>query len=71
MAEQHEGAAAFLASDRGAQDWAGGVGHMATSPDSSVLCRCGNLGCLAAHAGGAALARDSDIRLQLHRFPHP
>lgn len=43
---------------RGAQGGAGDVGHIQASDDPSVVCRCGNLGCLEALAGGAALARD-------------
>lgn len=42
---------------RGAQGCAGDIGHVAVG-DSTVLCRCGQLGCLEAHAGGFALARD-------------
>lgn len=42
---------------RGAQGCAGDIGHIATG-DSTVVCRCGQLGCLEALAGGAALARD-------------
>ncbi len=44
---------------RGAQGAAGDVGHVATGDDESVICRCGNIGCLEALAGGAALARDA------------
>ncbi len=42
---------------RGAQGSAGDVGHIQVSDDPSVVCRCGNIGCLEAYAGGAALAR--------------
>jgi glucokinase-like ROK family protein len=42
---------------RGAQGCAGDIGHMAVG-GSSVLCRCGQEGCLEALAGGFALARD-------------
>lgn len=42
---------------RGAQGSAGDVGHIAVIDDTSVICRCGNVGCLEALAGGAALAR--------------
>jgi len=42
---------------RGAQGAAGDVGHIAVVDDSSVICRCGNSGCLEAVAGGAALGR--------------
>jgi len=42
---------------RGAQGSAGDVGHIQVTEDSSVVCRCGNVGCLEALAGGAALAK--------------
>lgn len=40
---------------RGAQGAAGDVGHIRV-PSSEALCRCGNIGCLEAVAGGAAMA---------------
>jgi glucokinase-like ROK family protein len=43
---------------RGAQGSAGDVGHIQVVDDTTVVCRCGNVGCLEAVAGGAALARD-------------
>ena len=42
---------------RGAHGFAGDIGHVAVSDDASVICRCGNTGCLEALAGGAAIAR--------------
>ncbi len=42
---------------RGAQGSAGDVGHIQVSDEVSVVCRCGNVGCLEAYAGGAALGR--------------
>ena len=45
---------------RGAQGSAGDVGHVAISDDPSVVCRCGNTGCLEAVAGGAALAAEAN-----------
>jgi hypothetical protein len=42
---------------RGAQGSAGDVGHIQVVDDASVVCRCGNIGCLEALSGGAALAR--------------
>ncbi len=45
---------------RGAQGAAGDVGHIQVSEDRSVVCRCGNVGCLEALAGGAAIARDAE-----------
>jgi glucokinase-like ROK family protein len=43
---------------RGAQGSAGDVGHIQVVDDTSIVCRCGNVGCLEALAGGAALARE-------------
>ena len=40
---------------RGAQGSAGDVGHIQVTDDPTVICRCGNIGCLEALAGGAAL----------------
>ena len=45
---------------RGAQGAAGDVGHIQVVDATSVICRCGNIGCLEALAGGAALARDGE-----------
>ena len=42
---------------RGAQGSAGDVGHIQVIDDPAVICRCGNIGCLEALAGGAALGR--------------
>jgi glucokinase-like ROK family protein len=42
---------------RGAQGSAGDVGHIQVTEDPSVVCRCGNVGCLEALAGGGALGR--------------
>ena len=42
---------------RGAQGSAGDVGHIQVVDDPSVVCRCGNVGCLEALAGGEALGR--------------
>ena len=44
---------------RGAQGSAGDIGHIAISEPDGIICRCGNIGCLEAIAGGAALARDA------------
>jgi glucokinase-like ROK family protein len=43
---------------RGSQGSAGDVGHIQVTDDPQIVCRCGNVGCLEALAGGAALARD-------------
>ena len=45
---------------RGSQGSAGDVGHIQISDDPSVICRCGNRGCLEALAGGAAIARSGE-----------
>jgi glucokinase-like ROK family protein len=42
---------------RGAQGSAGDVGHIQIVDDTSVVCRCGNIGCLEALAGGEAIGR--------------
>ncbi len=41
---------------RGAQGAAGDLGHIQITSDPSVVCRCGNIGCMEAVAGGGALA---------------
>ena len=41
---------------RGAQGAAGDIGHVRVTTSDDVVCRCGNLGCLEAVAGGQALA---------------
>jgi glucokinase-like ROK family protein len=45
---------------RGTQGAAGDVGHIQVVDDASIVCRCGNVGCLEALAGGAARARDGE-----------
>lgn len=40
---------------RGAQGAAGDVGHVQITDDPSIVCRCGQIGCLEAVAGGYAL----------------
>ena len=44
---------------RGAQGCAGDIGHIAVAGAEDVVCRCGNVGCLEAIAGGIAIARDA------------
>lgn len=44
---------------RGANGYAGDIGHLVVSMDSGTICRCGNTGCLEALAGGAAIAREA------------
>ena len=67
------GIGAGLVSDgrlhRGAQGTAGDIGHVPVLDDDSVLCRCGNTGCLEAVAGGYALARDGLLAAQSGRSP--
>lgn len=42
---------------RGARGAAGDIGHIQATSREDVVCRCGNIGCLEALAGGQALAR--------------
>ncbi|GDX24905.1 sugar kinase [Actinomycetes bacterium] len=44
---------------RGAQGCAGDIGHIAVAGIADVICRCGNVSCLEAVAGGIAIARDA------------
>jgi glucokinase-like ROK family protein len=55
---------------RGAQGCAGDVGHIQVSDDPAVVCRCGNVGCLEALAGGAALSRDGGALARSGRSVH-
>ena len=52
---------------RGAQGAAGDIGHVPVLDDDSVMCRCGNTGCLEAVAGGFALVRDGLAAAQAGR----
>ena len=45
---------------RGAQGCAGDIGHIRVEEASQIICRCGNLGCLEAIAGGFALGREAN-----------
>jgi glucokinase-like ROK family protein len=54
---------------RGAQGCAGDVGHMQVTDDPAVVCRCGNIGCLEALAGGGALGRDAEAAARDGRSP--
>ncbi len=54
---------------RGAQGSAGDVGHIQVVDDPAVVCRCGNLGCLEALAGGAALGRAGEAAAADGRSP--
>ena len=52
---------------RGAQGSAGDIGHIAIGEPTEIVCRCGNIGCLEAIAGGAALARDAMAAVKLNK----
>jgi glucokinase-like ROK family protein len=45
---------------RGADGCAGDVGHIQVTADPNVVCRCGNIGCVEALAGGAGIARSAE-----------
>ena len=45
---------------RGAQGCAGDIGHIEVAAASEVVCRCGNVGCLEAVAGGLALGAEAE-----------
>ncbi|MBO4240321.1 ROK family transcriptional regulator [Pseudonocardia alni] len=59
---------------RGAQGSAGDIGHVGLTGSvpgaEQVVCRCGNVGCLEALAGGAALARDATTAARDGREGH-
>ena len=55
---------------RGAQGCAGDIGHVLVAEDTGIVCRCGNVGCLEALAGGAALARDAAVAAMEGRSPY-
>jgi len=52
---------------RGAQGCAGDIGHIQVG--ESVVCSCGNVGCLEALAGGAAVARDAETAARSGQSP--
>lgn len=54
---------------RGAQGSAGDVGHIPVTDDPSVVCRCGNIGCLEALAGGEAIGRAGEAAARDGRSP--
>ncbi len=54
---------------RGAQGSAGDVGHIQISDDPAVVCRCGNIGCIEALAGGAAIGRAGRAAAEEGRSP--
>jgi predicted NBD/HSP70 family sugar kinase len=53
---------------RGANGYAGDIGHVVVSDEA--LCRCGNVGCLDAVAGGLAIARDAGLAVAHGRSPY-
>lgn len=55
---------------RGAHGFAGDIGHVAVSDDASVICRCGNTGCLEALAGGVAIAREAQAAAVAGKSPY-
>lgn len=54
---------------RGEQGAAGDIGHIQVTDDPSVVCRCGNIGCLEPLAGGFAIARQGEQAAQEGRSP--
>ena len=54
---------------RGSIGSAGDVGHVQVSDTMTVVCRCGNTGCVEALAGGAAIARDGTAAARDGRSP--
>jgi predicted NBD/HSP70 family sugar kinase len=54
---------------RGARGLAGAIGHTVVPAAADVMCRCGNVGCLEAVAGGAALARDGRLLAETGQSP--
>jgi glucokinase-like ROK family protein len=54
---------------RGAQGSAGDVGHIQVVDDPLVVCRCGNIGCLEALAGGGSLGRAGALAATEGRSP--
>ncbi|GAA1795930.1 ROK family transcriptional regulator [Nocardioides hankookensis] len=49
---------------RGANGSAGDIGHVAIPEGGNAICRCGNIGCLEAVAGAAALEREGQVLAQ-------
>jgi glucokinase-like ROK family protein len=54
---------------RGAQGSAGDVGHIQIVDDPTVICRCGNVGCLEALAGGEAIGQAGEAAALDGRSP--
>ena len=54
---------------RGARGLAGAIGHAAVPDAGEVICRCGNVGCLEAVVGGAAMSRDARLLAETGQSP--
>ncbi|MGY1849291.1 ROK family transcriptional regulator [Blastococcus sp. SYSU DS1021] len=54
---------------RGARGLAGAIGHVPVPEAGEALCRCGNVGCLEAVVGGAALSRDARLLAETGQSP--
>ncbi|MES9539620.1 MULTISPECIES: ROK family protein [unclassified Actinomadura] len=54
---------------RGANGSAGDIGHVAVPEGGNIICRCGNIGCLEAVAGGTALAREGRMLAETGHSP--
>lgn len=54
---------------RGARGLAGAIGHSAVPGAGEAICRCGNVGCLEAVAGGTALSRDGRLFAETGQSP--
>jgi predicted NBD/HSP70 family sugar kinase len=54
---------------RGAQGAAGDIGHVRLAGHDDVICRCGNIGCLEALAGGEAIGRAGEAAAREGRSP--
>jgi predicted NBD/HSP70 family sugar kinase len=68
------GISAGLCSDgrihRGAAGFAGDIGHVAVVDDKTMVCRCGNSGCLEAVAAGASITREARLAAADGRSPY-
>ncbi|BCJ39375.1 sugar kinase [Actinoplanes ianthinogenes] len=54
---------------RGAKGAAGDIGHVAIPEGGNTICRCGNIGCLEAVAGGVALGREGRMLAESRQSP--
>lgn len=55
---------------RGAKGCAGDIGHVEVPGGGVVVCRCGNVGCLEAYAGGSAVVRQALEAVDQGRSPY-